>query len=269
MLRPFLPQLQRSFVKSLVESDVLVRENAAKGLSVLIPHQSRLDPLVTELLTCYSSAQDDGIKAALLDALYGLVSGVLKSKKELNESSKSSIQTLILSLHTSSSDNQDVLRMKSGILCGVYLLLLDSSHMSLFLNQQIYESSTPHSWTFIHSCLCILNGIFDADPNTFNTLNLYSETLDLILQGLEHDKEIVLDCASLLAGKILSSPLYSNRNPMSSLLPRFIEIFSNKSQSPDSRRACIMIVKDYAKTKNQVRFVFSIFNLFMYDRIWI
>ncbi|OUM57069.1 hypothetical protein PIROE2DRAFT_49018, partial [Piromyces sp. E2] len=48
-LKPFLPQLQRTFIKSLTESQAVVRNQAAKALSVLVPLQPRLDPLITEI----------------------------------------------------------------------------------------------------------------------------------------------------------------------------------------------------------------------------
>ncbi|KAI7630316.1 translational activator, partial [Hortaea werneckii] len=69
-LKPFLPQLQRTFAKSLADptSEVL-RSRAARALGTLITMTPRVDPLVAELVTG-SKTTDPGVKNAMLKALY-------------------------------------------------------------------------------------------------------------------------------------------------------------------------------------------------------
>ncbi|MDA4132209.1 MAG: HEAT repeat domain-containing protein, partial [Thaumarchaeota archaeon] len=51
-LRPFLPQLQRTFARSLADtSSDLLRSRAAKALGTLIKFTPRVDPLIAELVT--------------------------------------------------------------------------------------------------------------------------------------------------------------------------------------------------------------------------
>ena len=51
-LRPFIPQLQRTFVKSLSDpTNETLRLRAAKALGTLIEYQPRVDPLIVELVT--------------------------------------------------------------------------------------------------------------------------------------------------------------------------------------------------------------------------
>jgi hypothetical protein len=99
MLRPFLPQLQRTFCKALLESFSSVRENAARCLSFLIPLQPRLDPLLMELVQAYGSAEEKGIKEGLLHALVGLLKGAAESNREWAESSTSALLNLLTQLH--------------------------------------------------------------------------------------------------------------------------------------------------------------------------
>eukprot|EP00833_Pecoramyces_ruminatium_P000601 jgi/Orpsp1_1/1174633/evm.model.c7180000050816.1 len=68
MVKPFLPQLQRTFIKSLNEPQAEIRNQAAKALSVLVPLQPRLDPLITEINTGYKNASDAGVKEAMFAA---------------------------------------------------------------------------------------------------------------------------------------------------------------------------------------------------------
>ncbi|KAJ2555738.1 translational activator of GCN4 [Coemansia sp. RSA 1933] len=69
LMRPFLPQLQRTFVRALSEVDDLVRQRAAAALAALIPLQARLDPLVAELTSGMRQAADDlGVRIAMMKA---------------------------------------------------------------------------------------------------------------------------------------------------------------------------------------------------------
>ena len=91
-LKPFLPQLQRTFAKSLADtaSEVL-RSRAAKALGTLITLTPRIDPLIAELVTG-SKNPDLGVQNAMLKALYEVVS---KAGANMSETSRSSVLGLI------------------------------------------------------------------------------------------------------------------------------------------------------------------------------
>ncbi|KAH9856756.1 ARM repeat-containing protein [Lenzites betulinus] len=72
-VKPFFPQLQRTFVKSASDATSLaVRTNAAHALGVLMKNQPRVDPVITELLTGARS-NEDSISASLILALARVV----------------------------------------------------------------------------------------------------------------------------------------------------------------------------------------------------
>ncbi|KAG8795503.1 translational activator of GCN4, partial [Serendipita sp. 399] len=80
-VKPFFPQLSRTFVKSCSDSSSLaVRNAAAKGLGSLTKsNQTRIDALVTELISTAQASDDDAIAASLVLALayvvrYGITS---------------------------------------------------------------------------------------------------------------------------------------------------------------------------------------------------
>ncbi|KAI8599877.1 armadillo-type protein, partial [Dissophora ornata] len=75
-LKPFLPQLQRTFIKSLTDpTSATVRVRAAAALTILISLQSRVDPLVTELVAGIKSSEP-GVKETVLSALESVVSKI-------------------------------------------------------------------------------------------------------------------------------------------------------------------------------------------------
>ena len=91
-LKPFLPQLQRTFAKSLADpsSDIL-RTRAAKALGTLITLTPRIDPLIAELVTG-SKTPDPGVQNAMLKALYEVVG---KAGSNMSETSRDLILGLI------------------------------------------------------------------------------------------------------------------------------------------------------------------------------
>lgn len=91
-LKPFLPQLQRTFAKSLADtSSEVLRTRAAKALGTLITLTPRIDPLISELVTG-AKTPDPGVKDAMLKALYEVVG---KAGGNMGEASKASILSLI------------------------------------------------------------------------------------------------------------------------------------------------------------------------------
>lgn len=68
-VKPFFPQLQRTFVKSTSDPvSVVVRTKAAQALGELMKHQPRVDPVVTELIAGARS-NDDFIAGSFVLAL--------------------------------------------------------------------------------------------------------------------------------------------------------------------------------------------------------
>jgi hypothetical protein len=91
-LKPFLPQLQRTFAKSLADpSSEVLRSRAAKALGTLIVMTPRIDPLITELVAG-AKTPDAGVRNAMLQALYEVVS---KAGSKMSDVSTNSILGLI------------------------------------------------------------------------------------------------------------------------------------------------------------------------------
>lgn len=68
-VKPFFPQLQRTFVKSTSDSaSGAVRIKAAKALGVLMKNQPRVDPVITELITG-GRGNEDSISTSFIWAL--------------------------------------------------------------------------------------------------------------------------------------------------------------------------------------------------------
>jgi hypothetical protein len=124
-LKPFLPQLQRTFVKSLSEvgGTSAMRSKTAQCLSALIPLQTRLDPLVLELVQGIKTA-DEAVEPAMWEALNGLLRGVSRdSGKSISEASQNNILSLIHDKLLNSGENGKIQRVGAskcfGSICNV------------------------------------------------------------------------------------------------------------------------------------------------------
>jgi len=67
-VKPFFPQLQRTFVKSLTDTSLSVRLRAVAALTVLMKHQPRVDPLISELVGEIQSNEEAVAASALAGA---------------------------------------------------------------------------------------------------------------------------------------------------------------------------------------------------------
>lgn len=61
-LKPFLPQLQTTFLKALQDSSRAVRLRAAEALGQLVSIHTKVDPLFTEQLAAIRNAEDSGVR---------------------------------------------------------------------------------------------------------------------------------------------------------------------------------------------------------------
>lgn len=87
MLRAFVPQLQSTFVKSLSDSSRLVRVRGCAALGALVPIQSRLEPLLNDLVNLGRGGVTVGSRTAAFHAC----SQVFRFGKKLPETSFTTI----------------------------------------------------------------------------------------------------------------------------------------------------------------------------------
>ncbi|BGP36319.1 translational activator of GCN4 [Rhodotorula kratochvilovae] len=91
-VKPFFPQLQRTFVKSLVDTSSLsVRNRGVAALGALMQHQPRVDPLVTELVNLVASEEGD-VRDSVVN---GLAATVASGGKNMGEASVSAVVDII------------------------------------------------------------------------------------------------------------------------------------------------------------------------------
>ena len=171
-LKPFLPQLQRTFAKSLADtsSDVL-RSRAAKALGTLITMTPRIDPLIAELVTG-SKTPDPGVQNAMLKALYEVVS---KAGTGMSETSRNSILGLI---DSDMSQADDSMVMTHAKLFGALIKSLPVTFDASGLIKTRVLTTHMSNATVLN-----LNSVLLESPATL-TEHFASETPNIICHGI-------------------------------------------------------------------------------------
>jgi hypothetical protein len=140
-VRPFFPQLQRTFTKNVSEpSSLLVRNRATEGLGVLMGLQPRVDPVVTELLNASRSVDGE-----VRDSVVGALAAVVKSGgKSITGPIKSSLVDFLENSFAEGGQRGDSFSFVTRLSC--LSLLFPSGRrrigLTLSIHKQSYRVST-------------------------------------------------------------------------------------------------------------------------------
>jgi hypothetical protein len=171
-LKPFLPQLQRTFAKSLADtSSEVLRTRAARALGTLITLTPRIDPLIAELVTG-SRTSDAGVRNAMLKALYEVIS---KAGANTSDASRNAVLGLI---DTDLEDNDISMAITNAKLLGALIKNVPTENaISLIKNRVV----TTH---FSQSSVLAMNAVLLESPSTL-TEGAFADNLpEVICQGM-------------------------------------------------------------------------------------
>lgn len=171
-LKPFLPQLQRTFAKSLADtSSEILRTRAAKALGTLIKYTPRIDPLIAELVTGSKTA-DPGVKTAMLKALYEVIS---KAGANMGEASRAAVLSLI---DMDTDERDDTMTITNAKLLGALIKNVPEEAASGLLKNRVVTSH------FSPSSVLALNAVLVESPEALLQNSLIDELPELLCQGI-------------------------------------------------------------------------------------
>ncbi|KAF7356649.1 TOG domain-containing protein [Mycena venus] len=183
-VKPFFPQLQRTFVKSASDpASVVVRNKAAQALGVLMRSQPRVDPVVTELVTGIKS-NDDGIASSLILAL----SNVVKSASQhLGEKARESCVELATDAFRESHEEN-----YAQAIADLVAALAVYSDLLRPLVEAYLVGGTPPSVVASHTIVALLTPDEDTpEPNLFQKLSLLRSVAQKVQESAANDKPFI------------------------------------------------------------------------------
>ncbi|KAG2015263.1 translational activator GCN1 [Coprinopsis cinerea AmutBmut pab1-1] len=193
-LKPFFPQLQRTFVKSASDaSSASVRTKAAKGLGILMRHQPRVDPVITELITSVK-ANVDGDETVTASLVLALAFVVEQGRANVGEKAREACIELV------SEAFRGVHHEKFSEAIGCLVVSLSDKPELL---QPIVEShlllGTPPTSISSYVILAVVDAQANPDndqytnhaPNLFQQLGVMKSVAQKALESAASDKPVI------------------------------------------------------------------------------
>ncbi|KAF3922117.1 hypothetical protein ABW20_dc0110612 [Dactylellina cionopaga] len=236
-LKPFLPQLQRTFAKALADtSSEVLRSRAAKALGTLITLTPRIDPLIAELVSG-SKTPDIGVRVAMLKALYEVVS---KAGSNMGDQSRVSLISLI---EEELEDNDEGLLITKAKLLGAMTLTIPLDHMGKIIKTQ---ALTTH---FSKYSILALNAILLDAGNAIVEGGFSDDVVRVICRGLADRDPYISDNSALAAGKfLLSDDIHKSFEASKTLFENLATtIKAPTSNSTDSKRLSLVVLRTVSR----------------------
>ncbi|KAI4261804.1 MAG: hypothetical protein L6R42_003005, partial [Xanthoria sp. 1 TBL-2021] len=244
LLKPFLPQLQRTFAKSLADtSSEVLRSRAAKALGTLITLTPRIDPLIAELVTG-SKTSDTGVQNAMLRALYEVVS---KAGSNMNKVSRYSILALI---DSDTAGVEEPMAITNARLVGALIKSLpantpNTGATSLIKQRVLVSHVTTAS-------ILNLNSVLLESPASL-THSYVQETLTVICNGIRNRNTFIADNSVLAAGKMFLTCGDEKVKP-EAFTPVFeaLALVIQPGGSVDTRRLSLVVIRTISRRYSSI-----------------
>ncbi|KAL8690219.1 MAG: hypothetical protein Q9218_004282 [Villophora microphyllina] len=234
-LKPFLPQLQRTFAKSLADtSSEVLRSRAARALGTLITLTPRIDPLITELVTG-AKTPDVGVQNAMLRALYEVVS---KAGSNMSETSRNAILTLI---DSDIAGLEESMLITNARLVGALVKSLPPDvNASSLIKQRVLASHITLA------SILNLNALLLESPTAL-TASYAQETSALICQGISSKNTSIADNSVLAAGKYLLTDDNNMKPESSASIIDKLTMVIPPGGSVDTRRLALVVIRTVSR----------------------
>lgn len=255
-LRPFVPQLQRTFVRCLLDaSNEKLREGAVVALGALVEFTPRVDLLITELVSLAKSLEP-AIKRTMLKAMLQVVAG---GGQNMSEALKQAVVSLVEEEITSVDDKSAVAYAK---LLGLLSLILLSDEASNILKLKVLVKGNLR-----FASLSINSFLRDLPEHVFNTGHL-EEVAAFIEHCTDNETPYVSDSGVVAIGKLLlldgetKSPHLAKAangsvdtfvvpsDIVASLVAKLaMAAVAPQSNSSDTRRLALVVIRTVARLK--------------------
>ncbi|KAF7805246.1 protein ILITYHIA [Senna tora] len=239
-LKPFLPQLQTTFVKCLQDSTRTVRSSAALALGKLSGLSTRVDPLVGDLLSSLQGS-DGGVREAILTAL----KGVLKhAGKNVSMVVRNRVYDVLKDLIRHEDDQ---VRIDAASILGILTKHLEDVQLTELIQELLSLASSP-SWSARHGSVLAMSSMLRHNPVPICLSSSFSSIVDRLKDALKDEKFPLRESSTKALGRLL---LYqTQRDHFDSVLYKDVLsllVSSTRDDSSEVRRRALSAIKAVAK----------------------
>ncbi|KAF9918095.1 translational activator of GCN4 [Lobosporangium transversale] len=236
-LKPFLPQLQRTFIKSLTDpTSATVRVRAATALSILISLQTRVDPLVTELIAGIK-ASESGVKETVMSALETAVS---KIGAGMSDAAKRSVISVVM--EGMETGNSESMWLASAKLLGAFCKHQSTDEAAYLVQTQILGENIPLS-----ASMLAINSVLVESPQLFIETGHVQEVANAALAAIPNPVEGSSTAAVLAIGKMLINEAYQVDQELIGELLKKLTLHLSLEINIESKRLILVSVRAVAR----------------------
>ncbi|KDO52490.1 hypothetical protein CISIN_1g000049mg [Citrus sinensis] len=239
-LKPFLPQLQTTFIKCLQDSTRTVRSSAALALGKLSALSTRVDPLVGDLLSSLQ-VSDAGIREAILTALKGVL-------KHAGKSVSSAVKIRVYSvLKDLVYHDDDHVRVSAASILGIMSQCMEDGQLADLLQELLNLASSP-SWAARHGSVLVFATFLRHNPSAISMSPLFLSILDRLKSSLKDEKFPLREASTKALGRLLLHQIQSgpaNTTVVVDILASVVSALHDDSS--EVRRRALSALKSVAK----------------------
>ncbi|XP_008796399.2 protein ILITYHIA [Phoenix dactylifera] len=242
-LKPFLPQLQTTFVKCLQDNARTVRRSSALALGKLSALSTRVDPLVGDLLTTLQ-ASDGGVREAVLTALNGVVKHAGKCV-----SSGTRSRVCILLGNMLQVDDDEVRDTAAKVLGTISQYMEENEFLDLL--QTLSALSASPTWFIRHGSMLTYSSMSLHNPSMICQSPHYPSLTSHFKDALKDDKFPIRETVTKALGRLL---LYQVQNEGNTNTTQLLQLLVSALQDDSSevRRRSLSSIKAVAKANPSV-----------------
>ncbi|XAR48876.1 hypothetical protein NMG60_11031843 [Bertholletia excelsa] len=238
-LKPFLPQLQTTFIKCLQDNTRTVRNSAALALGKLSALSTRVDPLVGDLLSNFQ-ASDGGIRESILSAL----KGVLKhAGKSVSNTVRSRVYVFLKDLI---HNDDDQIRSSAASILGIISQYMEDSELSELL-EDLSSSVSSSSLSARHGSILTISSMLRHNPSMICACTIFSVT-DCLNESLKDEKFPVRETSTKALGRLLLHQVQADPLNTAEYLDTLVSlVLAMQDDSSEVRRRALSALKAVAK----------------------
>ncbi|XP_033829216.1 eIF-2-alpha kinase activator GCN1 [Periophthalmus magnuspinnatus] len=224
-LKPFLPQLQTTFLKALQDSSRAVRLRAAEALGQLVSIHTKVDPLFTEQLAAIRNAEDAGVRETMLQALRFVIQG---AGSKVDPAIRKNITTTLLGMLGHDEDNT---RMASAGCVGELCAFLSDDELKTVLTQHVLADVSGVDWMVRHGRSMALAIAVKSAPEKLCAKEYNDTVTETILANATADRIPIATSGIRALGFLVRHQLRSEGDSSISqrIITQFVKCLQNQS----------------------------------------
>ncbi|XP_037791429.1 eIF-2-alpha kinase activator GCN1-like [Penaeus monodon] len=245
MLKPFLPQLQTTFVKAVHDPHRGVRLRAGAALSHLITIHTKPDPLFTELHNAVKTSDDSAIRDTMIQALRCVIQ---PAGDKMSENVRKGILGTLGGLL---SHDNDSTRLCAAGAIGVLLPWLPPDDLRSALTQYVLDDNVNADWTVRHGRSAALFSALKSAPGKLLEITSADQVTAALMSYMSSDRSSLVENAMAGIAFFLAHQLKKGASVPTQLLQPFAKLINHNSNEVKQGmcRACQYTAEKLAAEK--------------------